>query len=292
MLSVMQLKKILSTLMLVSLVVAKCPLVEAADKTIHFQGKLKDAQGNLLSGPQNIRFQLWSHASSTESRYYVKDLGFYGVDCANGLFNIELGKSGDGQSGALNNLPFDEQYWIEVSFGDNNVLSPRQPIGSAGYAHGSMGDFNVGGILRTGNVYLNGSGDRYALYRQGDTVGSKTYLFGGDYADMVFLQYSGKFTFQTYDTSWRDRLTIDHNGNVGIGTTNSGAKLEIKGTFNYSNGLKVESNSTLGTGILLNNTDTGGRRFGIFATGSANGEGVGKLAFLDDAVGTRMVIDS
>ncbi|KKU20671.1 MAG: hypothetical protein UX33_C0042G0008, partial [Candidatus Azambacteria bacterium GW2011_GWC1_46_13] len=80
-------------------------------------------------------------------------------------------------------------------------------------------------------------------------------------------------------------------GNVGIGDITPDGLLDIEGSFDYNNGLKVQSSGTGGSGIMLKNTSAGGKEFYIFSTGSANGEGAGKLAFLDAAVGTRMLID-
>ncbi|OGS36805.1 MAG: hypothetical protein A2293_00925 [Elusimicrobia bacterium RIFOXYB2_FULL_49_7] len=220
-------KQILSMLILVSLIVTLCPFAEAADKTIHFQGKLKDAQGNLLSGSQRIRFQIWNGDRS------VKDLGFYDVDCTNGLFNVELGKSGE-----LNNLSFDEQYYVEVSFGENNVLSPRQPIGSAGYAHASLGDFNVNGKLGIGTtptaklhlgVYNtnsimrcdDGYGpiswgiDRNANNGWGTTFWAWQPDNSNNGPNLAFATGQGSTVLPNNNI----RMLIDKNGYVGIGTT-------------------------------------------------------------------------
>jgi hypothetical protein len=53
----------------------------------------------------------------------------YNVLVTNGLFNVVLG-----DSGAPINLPFDEDYWLEIAVG-GNTLSPRTRLTSVGYAY-------------------------------------------------------------------------------------------------------------------------------------------------------------
>src|SRR3990167_10714203 len=103
----------------------------------------------------------------------------------------------------------------------------------------------------------------------------------------------GALSFWTVNptSGMAERVRIDSNGNVGIGDITPDGLLDIEGSFDYNNGLKVQSSGTGGSGIMLKNTSMGGKEFYIFSTGSANGEGAGKLAFLDAAVGTRMLID-
>ncbi|OGS36804.1 MAG: hypothetical protein A2293_00920 [Elusimicrobia bacterium RIFOXYB2_FULL_49_7] len=259
--------------MMLSLLACLYP-VEAADKTIHFQGKLKDAQGNLLNGSQRIRFQIWNGERS------VKDLGYYDVDCTNGLFNVELGKDGK-----LNDLSFNEQYYVEVSFGENNVLSPRQPIGSAGYAHGSLGDFNVNGKLGIGTVSVSNatvSNSNYGLcIADNMTLKNRLYL-GGNGADllvgmnvktspgvwlndsaadpsamMTFTQY-GDIAFNTRGAGQSDvlgtnRILIRNNGYIGIGNLlTPDVRLDIIDD-NASAGIRIRhSNLTQGISIGYN----------------------------------------
>ncbi|OGS36802.1 MAG: hypothetical protein A2293_00910 [Elusimicrobia bacterium RIFOXYB2_FULL_49_7] len=151
--------RIMEMVVLGVFIVFQCSFAGAADKTIHFQGKLKDASNNLLNGDQVITFKLWDNSTSTDPSCLKATMSNYTVRCTNGLFNVELGKYGE-----LNGLPFDSQYWLEIRFGDNNILSPRQPIGSVGYAHGSLGDFNVNGTLSVGTGTSN---DVFTTYKAG-----------------------------------------------------------------------------------------------------------------------------
>ncbi|MEK9179279.1 MAG: tail fiber domain-containing protein, partial [Patescibacteria group bacterium] len=81
-------------------------------------------------------------------------------------------------------------------------------------------------------------------------------------------------------------------GNVGIGTTAPGAKFEVKGT-DYKD-LVVVGTGTVGAGIGLQSTGTGGRNFAIISTASGSDAGAGKLGFFLEGVGAgyKMVIDT
>jgi len=71
------------------------------------------------------------------------------------------------------------------------------------------------------------------------------------------------------------------NGNVGIGTTNP------------TSAMHVSSSGTLGTGVKIQNTDTGGRSYNVMSTGSSSSGGAGKFYVWDDASNTaRLAIDA
>lgn len=110
--------------------------------------------------------------------------------------------------------------------------------------------------------------------------------------DQLYLERTGSATGRYYlgaasnsfyivdDAQSATRMAINSSGNVGIGTASPTV-----------NKLQVED-STDGLGIAIKNTGTGGRTYGIQSTGGTSGYGQGKLAFVDEAVGARMVIDS
>jgi hypothetical protein len=86
-------------------------------------------------------------------------------------------------------------------------------------------------------------------------------------------------------------LVVRGDGNVGIGTTVPGAKLDISGG-QYNTGLIVRTSSDNGAGLNLKNTDpngTGGHDWYIISTGSGNGGGPGNLGFYDGTSGNYMV---
>jgi hypothetical protein len=75
-------------------------------------------------------------------------------------------------------------------------------------------------------------------------------------------------------------MTALMDGSIGIGTAAPGARLHIS------------SGATNGTGLFLENSDTGGHRWQMVSSGSVNSTGAGDLIFSDQTSGgIRMVLD-
>lgn len=86
-----------------------------------FQGKLTDSDGQALTGTYSITFSLYDAANN------LKWVETQDVLVANGLYNVELGKTN-----TLAGLPFTEPYWLEIKVG-TETLSPRTKLMSAPY---------------------------------------------------------------------------------------------------------------------------------------------------------------
>ena len=95
--------------------------------------------------------------------------------------------------------------------------------------------------------------------------------------------------FQVNSSTGTSLLTVLGNGNVGIGTTGPGAKLEVAGTG--TDILRISSSNTSYTSLLINNTDTFGRNWILGASSQNTTLGTSNFAIYDATVGaTRMVI--
>lgn len=77
-------------------------------------------------------------------------------------------------------------------------------------------------------------------------------------------------------------INVSSDGNVGIGVSNPGHKLDVlnpdSDPFSALTA-SFRSASTIGTWLNLSNASPGGRFWRMISTGSANGEGAGKLLF-------------
>jgi hypothetical protein len=96
--------------------------------------------------------------------------------------------------------------------------------------------------------------------------------------------------YRTYPSSGYDRMIITSDGNVGIGTSTPGVKLDIVGD-------RARLQTTSGTGgpyfVLKHGGEASGREFAVGSSGSANAPGVGKFEIYDStANASRLVIDA
>ena len=86
------------------------------------------------------------------------------------------------------------------------------------------------------------------------------------------------------------RMTMDLDGNVGIGTTSPGARLHVEGGPAF---YQILARSSDGGGVWahLHDKSAGGRQWSLVSTGSANAEGAGSFLIRDTTAGIpRMTI--
>ncbi len=108
------------------MIISICLLADPP-RTLTYQGKLTDAGGVAESGSHTIVFKIWKDETSTASAdsLWAEQLA---VMVTNGLFDVILGET------TPIDLPFDEQYWIELKVG-TETLAPREKLATVPYAH-------------------------------------------------------------------------------------------------------------------------------------------------------------
>jgi len=84
----------------------------------------------------------------------------------------------------------------------------------------------------------------------------------------------------TYNGATRSADAVQIPGTLTVAGTIGGTVTNAtSGDNNLTSTL--QSSSSIGTWLTLNNTTTGGRQWSVISTGSTNGEGAGRLLFLD-----------
>ncbi|GIW62068.1 MAG: hypothetical protein KatS3mg089_0920 [Patescibacteria group bacterium] len=81
------------------------------------------------------------------------------------------------------------------------------------------------------------------------------------------------------------KLAIDSTGNVGIGTTGPGQRLDVQASGTNDDSIRLTTGNADG-GLRLKNTGTGGVEWFIDSTSGSSGYGQGKLAFVPNVGST------
>jgi hypothetical protein len=220
---------------------------------INYQGMLTDNSGTPLTGSYNLTFKIWTDTTAGSSLWTETQNG---VQVQDGLFNVILGRL------TTLNLPFDQQYWLEVGVGAETM--PRIRFTSVGYAYRSaIADSATVAISAPTSGGWTDDGKVVRLATSSDSVGigtttpqAKLHISGGDlrldyggimnmiqangYASIIWptsnnLQVcnfaTGYIDFRTGISlnAATSRLYIANDGNIGMGTINPTRKLHING---------------------------------------------------------------
>ena len=176
-----------------------------------------------------------------------------------------------------------------VGYSDNLIVATS--AGNVGIGTGSP-SFTLDVKQSTGQINITSTtGTNLARYLLQNTGGSfqigldsstgNSYGFGA-YARVFWNDGAYPMVFTTAST---ERMRIDSTGNVGIGTSSPGVKLDVAGAIR-SNGqiqLTLANNAATGSGQLYLNGATGNRI-------EFNGNGIAAPAFTTRSVGTKIVL--
>jgi hypothetical protein len=197
-----------------------------------FQGRLMDAN-ETADGLYNFQFKLYDDANTVTGNQVGSDLNVVDVDVIEGFFTVALDFN---DPNAFNG----DARWLEIDArpGDSNdvndfvTLSPRQEVTPTPYALQTRGIF----VDDSGNVNV----DRSMVVREGIEVGTGTIQIGVNANRIRFTSPLGPF-FGRIETAPGSDMPLIINagatgdiqlnptsmGNVGIGTNDPGAKLEV-----------------------------------------------------------------
>jgi len=177
--------------------------------------------------------------------YFQLDGGDFGIHTMNPLAPLHV-------------LVSDQSLDNTALYGEDLILEDADavlglfssPAGNYGSAFG-LTEINGGALV-----------DKWTVYRT---------TSGANPASQLRFSFGSNANYSLNPT----RLALSADGSVGIGTTAPAFPLHLAGTAQIMQ--KIVTSNTAGTWLDLENTSTGGKRWGILTTGSANGEGAGHL---------------
>lgn len=127
-------------------------------------------------------------------------------------------------------------------------------------------------------VHDSTAGSSFAQYTTDFTGQNAVDGFIMGYADFVGAAlFNAENSNMAFGTNSSYRMWLDPDGDLGVGTSAPLARLHLNGTALAT--AIIESSNTSGTWTAMNNSSTGGQHYQLISTGSANGEGAGKLLF-------------
>jgi hypothetical protein len=222
---------------------------------INYQGVLTSPGGDpVQDGTYEIYFGIYDAAQGGNLEWDHA----YSVTVTNGLFTVLLGES------EPIDLPFDEDYWLEIKVDNDPPLSPRIRITSVGYAYrAEVANTAVvagsgGGWVDDGSVVrLENTSDRVGIgltspeallhlvggvwdvtNTEGDfKIGDSSYRLkigvarGGFGAGDVRIRAEGGTNNLMLGAGTDDVLFIKGNGSVGIGTSSPSRRLTVRGNI-------------------------------------------------------------
>jgi hypothetical protein len=202
------------------------PAQAEVPRTMAFQGKLTDTNGQPLDGSRSVTFRIYTVASGgTKLWEEGKTLTVSG-----GLFSTLLGDT------TPLALPFDQPYWVEIVVG-TETLSPRQPLASSPYAMRAKG---LDGLeVVNGNVGIGTASPGSRLTLKSPGPGGQEVLelrdsgdSAGDASAIVWKNASGVTRATIYQTGAGNSFRFIAAGDIMFGTgavgfTASGERMVI-----------------------------------------------------------------
>ncbi|MEN8194386.1 MAG: MAP7 domain-containing protein [Bacteroidota bacterium] len=238
-----------------------------------FQGVLADSEGSVLSdGTYSLNFRLFdSAADGTMLWEETQDVATVG-----GIFNVILGQS------TAFDLPFDDQYWLEIAIDGGDALSPRVKLTSSAYSLNTRSIPNNivtaekvadGNLVRSINTLKDSitlaAGNNVTISQRNNTITISAVGDGasdnlGDHTATQNINLNGNYLSGDGDN---EGLRITGDGKIAINASNPYSTISVGG--NGYNGYAIAGTDSM-AGVYGRASGTAGR--GVYGSASNSGD--------------------
>lgn len=262
-------KRTLFQSVLLVVLICSIPVRGQIPQTLSYQGVLTDANGAIVpDGKYTLTFKLFDADEGGKAIWSENQKIFI----QNGLFNVALG------SVSPLDIPFDKPFWLATAVGEGSDTGQRMELTATPYslfartvADGAITGRKIANneVVRSinsikDNVKLT-AGENVKITQNGSELiismlEDRTTLAGslnfwkltGNFGTLPGQHFVGTKDKKplVFRTNRAIRMVIRETGDVGIGTINPGAKLEIAGDIKIVDG-------TQGAGKVLTSDATG-----------------------------------
>ena len=142
---------------------------------------------------------------------------------------------------------------VKIESGDTLVVQSNALIGSTGaVGNANANELELTNPAGSGTVGMtmnvnSGSADTGNIYWRSNAANNNIQIVGDPVSNYL-----------AFATSGAEKVRIDSSGRVGIGKSSPNQKLDVLG-----GNIAVSSADTYQTAVNIDNTDTGGRQFGL-----------------------------
>ncbi|MCF7815520.1 MAG: tail fiber domain-containing protein [Candidatus Pacebacteria bacterium] len=190
---------------------------------IPFSGTLANSSGSQLTGSYDMVFKIYDEAATGTVLWE----GIYpSVDVSNGSFQVMLG-SGIGNE--FDDLDFnDDTYYLGMKVGSDTEMTPRERLGSSGYAINSdlLDGLQASAFLRAGHLFnlsTSSASTLFTLNQQGE--GDLLNIVSGG-TQMLSVLNNGVFKMLSPENSYfAGNIQFADGKGVLFGTTTGGLSL-------------------------------------------------------------------
>lgn len=194
-------------------------LITSVPRTMTYQGILKDGDGNPIQNEtKDVVFRIYDDPAIGELEW---DDTIEITTDDGGYFSATLGEQDD------LDLPFDEDYWLEIEI-DSEILSPRQKLNMVAYAAVSdTADYartaSGGGWVDDGlSVRLETSSDKVGIGTSSPS--NKLHVVGSESVPILNVVQNGSFRAARFYSQNACALWVENAGNHGLRITNAGGR--------------------------------------------------------------------